>query len=1330
MVATVCVVLVLLGLAAFAASVPDNDGAEAELRGPDLDVTWIQNNGEYTFMGIVFKVIKDADTEIRSDSLPGPDIIIDSSSVAEGCFSGSSIRTVLLTDRVSSIGKYAFKDCTELESFTKYAQTPLSVNADSFVGCNSLKLLDIRGNVSMEGTYLDSGKSLNLLVDPGVTDSEIPHNSLIRLGSLDGKLNGAFYKDGRILISYTGKGLLEMRSDGGVRTEYNRTIMLHDEIYSFEPFSGEDSTIAHRTFHVDFVPKDIVDCDMSVTDSVVDLLDLTYGDPEATSWKGWYEVNMEMSIGKSIDRDLIENLDIESLRLRPDSSGFSVTYKFTETPAGEKLSTITSVGCDWSKKYSAATDTKYYRCIGWVVEDDPNGIVHPVGSDIRIYKNHVVYSVWAPLDEYVYSVQYLNVDGSVLVDSDYGHGMKVSIKDVVPADETIDKMLDGWLVNGKGGVFRTGDTFTITGDVTLVPCMKDRPGHNFIVDGEVYATQFAGDNFPMTISCVDPLDVKRIFTGWCADEFGPFFNGESAVLDGIESLNATWRDKKSFTLTYMSEGTEVGSSLSLLEKDIVTVEADVSKAHHVLTGWSCEGHIYSTGDTFEILEDTVLTAVWEEMEKNTLTYHPYGADPVSIELYPDETATISSEHGIREHHIFLGWSTAEDGPVEYLPDDSAFFDSDTNLYTVWRESRVFTATYISDGNTIGEPEEIYESTAYTVSAETSKPHHSLKGWMCGDRLYRNGDSIEVTGDIILTAAWAQLPKYTLSYRMPSGTDATSKHYPDETVVISECIEAIDGSVFIGWSVSENADPSFLPGDRTVLASDMELYPCWRAAKEFVVSFISDGETISEPVIVKEGGQLTVHADASKPHHVLKGWSDGARTFEDGSIITPDEDIVFSAIWEEMPKYTLSYRMPSGTDATSKHYPDETVVISECIEAIDGSVFIGWSVSENADPSFLPGDRTVLASDMELYPCWRAAKEFVVSFISDGETISEPVIVKEGGQLTVHADASKPHHVLKGWSDGARTFEDGSIITPDEDIVFSAIWEEMPKYTLTYHPYGDDAFSNELYPDEKTTVSSEHGFRDGHLFLGWTTCENENPEYIIGQDLLLNDNLDLYTVWRVAAEFTVSYISDEKPLGDPVTVNEGSSIIIHFEAIKPHHFLKGWTDGTTLYQDGSSIVIANDLVLTAVWEEMPKYTITYHPFDSDPVEESFYIDETAEVDCKPGIKTDFTFIGWSTTEDGEAEYHNGDTIATAADLSLYPVWKHDETAPVNPPKDDPSNDKDPDVGTDDEGSGNKPSGDNDSEKDPSKPSDDDDFDYDPSIPSDEDSGDGPSPPSDD
>ena len=1189
MVATVCVVLVLLGLAAFAASVPDNDGAEAELRGPDLDVTWIQNNGEYTFMGIVFKVIKDADTEIRSDSLPGPDIIIDSSSVAEGCFSGSSIRTVLLTDRVSSIGKYAFKDCTELESFTKYAQTPLSVSADSFVGCNSLKLLDIRGNVSIEGAYLDSGKSLNLLVDPGVTDSEIPHNSLIRLGSLDGKLNGAFYKDGRILISYTGKGLLEMRSDGGVRTEYNRTIMLHDEIYSFEPFSGEDSTIAHRTFHVDFVPKDIVDCDMSVTDSVVDLLDLTYGDPEATSWKGWYEVNMEMSIGKSIDRDLIENLDIESLRLRPDSSGFSVTYKFTETPAGEKLSTITSVGCDWSNKYSAATDTKYYRCIGWVVEDDPNGIVHPVGSDIRIYKNHVVYSVWAPLDEYVYSVQYLNVDGSVLVDSDYGHGMKVSIKDVVPADETIDKMLDGWLVNGKGGVFRTGDTFTITGDVTLVPCMKDRPGHNvdFIVDGEVYATQFAGDNFPMTISCVDPLDVKRIFTGWCADEFGPFFNGESAVLDGIESLNATWRDKKSFTLTYMSEGTEVGSSLSLLEKDIVTVEADVSKAHHVLTGWSCEGHIYSTGDTFEILEDTVLTAVWEEMEKNTLTYHPYGADPVSIELYPDETATISSEHGIREHHIFLGWSTAEDGPVEYLPDDSAFFDSDTNLYTVWRESRVFTATYISDGNTIGEPEEIYESTAYTVSAETSKPHHSLKGWMCGDRLYRNGDSIEVTGDIILTAAWAQLPKYT-----------------------------------------------------------------------------------------------------------------------------------------------LSYRMPSGTDATSKHYPDETVVISECIEAIDGSVFIGWSVSENADPSFLPGDRTVLASDMELYPCWRTAKEFVVSFISDGETISEPVIVKEGGQLTVHADASKPHHVLKGWSDGARTFEDGSIITPDEDIVFSAIWEEMPKYTLTYHPYGDDAFSIELYPDEKTTVSSEHGFREGHLFLGWTTSENGNPEYIIGQDLLLNDNLDLYTVWRVAAEFTVSYISDEKPLGDPVTVNEGSSIIIHFEAIKPHHILKGWTDGTTLYQDGSSIVIANNLVLTAVWEEKPKYTITYHPFDSDPVEESFYIDETAEVDCKPGIKTDFTFIGWSTTENGEAEYRNGDTIATAADLSLYPVWKHDETAPDNPPKDDPSNDKDPDVGTDDEGSGNKPSGDNDSEKDPSKPSDDDDFDDNPSIPSDEDSGDGPSPPSDD
>ena len=1144
---TVCVVLVLLGMAAFAASVPDNDGAETEFRGSALDVSRIQNEKDCTFMGTIFKVIKDADTIDRTGSLPGLDIIIDSPSVKDGCFEGSSVRTVLLTDKVKSIGKDAFKDCTDLESFTRYGKMPLSIGADAFVGCADLRLFDIRGDVSVEGEILDSGRLVDLLTDPEVTSSDIPHRSLVRIGSLGGLLNGAMFKDGTIKVSYIGQGMLEMRSDDGIRTGCSNTITQRDDVYSFEPFSGKDSTIAHRTIHIDFVPEDIEDRDIVMTGDVVELLDLTNGDPDARCWRGWYDTDLKKLIGKSIDRETVKKLDVDTLKLRPDSSDFTLTYETWGTPSTENPVARTSITSNWSSKYISIPDTQHYRCIGWIERNVPDKIFHPVGSEVRTFKSHSVDAVWVPLDEYVYTVTYLNVDGTVLNASEsYGHGMKASIGDMTPADETSEKMLDGWLIDGEGKVLRSGDKFTMYGNVKLVPSMKDRPGHevDYIVDGVVYSTQFAGDNFPMTVSCDDPLDAKRIFTGWCSGEIGPLFNRDSAILDGVDSLNATWREKREITLAYMSEGERIGAPVRLLEKDIVTVGTEATKPHHNLVGWSDGDTIHPQGSTFEIICDTVLTAVWEEMEKISLTYHPYGQEPASLNLYPDETTEISSDHGMRERHIFLGWSSAENGTVEHSPGDSVMFDSDTDLYTIWREALVFTASYFSDGQPLGEPTEIYEASVFEISADAAKAHHILKGWTDGASQYANGDTITVTGNIVL-----------------------------------------------------------------------------------------------------------------------------------------------DAVWEEMPKYALTYRLPSGDALKSEHYPDEDVEIASCPEKVDGKVFIGWSESEGTDVSYRIGDMIRLVSDLELHPCWRASQEFTVSFQSDGAAVSDPLTFREGDSITVHADVSKEHHTLKGWSDGERILEDGSVVTIDRDLVFSAVWEEMRKFTLTYHPYGAEPFSVLLHPDEETMISAEHGIREGFLFLGWSLSEDGDPEYAAGEGLLLENDLDLYTVWRLAEDFTLSYVSDEKPLGDPIAVKEGESVTVHADVSKEHHTLKGWSDGSSMHLDGSVIMISGNIVLTAVWEEMPKYTVTYHPLGSDPIPKLYYIDETATVMCEPGEKTGFSFIGWSATENGEVLYRNGDAVATTEDISLYPVWKQDEessTDPpvVNPPVDppvveDPSDDSDDD-----------------------------------------------------
>ena len=133
-----------------------------------------------------------------------------------------------------------------------------------------------------------------------------------------------------------------------------------------------------------------------------------------------------------------------------------------------------------------------------------------------------------------------------------------------------------------------------------------------------------------------------------------------------------------------------------------------------------------------------------------------GGEGGSVSQTVHEGTTVTLEAPTREGHLFKGWKdekgnsypAGEDGKVKITVTGAM------TLTAVW-EARTFTVTYVLlDGKTRTE------TAAYgkTVTlGEEPRTGYTFVGWKDGEKVYRAGETITVTGDMTLTAEWKKLP---------------------------------------------------------------------------------------------------------------------------------------------------------------------------------------------------------------------------------------------------------------------------------------------------------------------------------------------------------------------------------------------------------------------------------------------------------------------------------------------------------------------------------------------------------------------------------------------
>ena len=295
------------------------------------------------------------------------------------------------------------------------------------------------------------------------------------------------------------------------------------------------------------------------------------------------------------------------------------------------------------------------------------------------------------------------------------------------------------------------------------------------------------------------------------------------------------------------------------------------------------------------------------------------------------------------------------------------------------------------------------SNAYLAGAELVKPEDPQKagytfgGWMlAGESEAYDFTNKTVSSDMSFTAIW-NVNTYKVKYSVKLGNaDPTAGDYPqgeysfDADSALPEA-KTVAGYDFVGWYVGESKVELLAAGTYTADIDVVAVY----AKKSYTVTFKNGDDTL-DTVTVEHGENASAISSPVKIGHTFVGWKNGEEVFDFSSPITGD----MTLIAEFAPAvYNVTYKQQLGSaTATNVTYTPATHTFGTDTDlpeakAVDGYVFVGWYVGENAVTKL---DAESYTANITVVAKYRKAPLSVI-FVDDG--VEYPVEYDEGQTVT-------------------------------------------------------------------------------------------------------------------------------------------------------------------------------------------------------------------------------------------------------------------------------------------------------------------------------------------
>ena len=539
----------------------------------------------------------------------------------------------------------------------------------------------------------------------------------------------------------------------------------------------------------------------------------------------------------------------------------------------------------------------------------------------------------------------------------------------------------------------------------------------------------------------------------------------------------------------------------------------------------------------------------------------------------DKAANLASNGFTKENYTFKGWSTTQDGTVEYQNEQevknlTAQNGKIINLYAVWEEDPNYNVVYNDNygDKEDSDPEKAYVNKPYQIKQEEpTRDGYTLLGYntdkSANEALYKAGQTIPAgigqEGQTIKLYAIWQANKYEVIFDKNAANATGSMENQEFTYDQSQALTTNSytnaGYTFKGWATSQNGEVVYTDGQEvsnltTQANGQVTLYAVWEANKYQVVFDSNTGSGNMDNQEFTYGQEQQINENQfTKEGYTFKGWNtqangEGQAYANQASVsnLATEGQVTLYAQWQAN-NYTVKFDANGGQGnmQDQQFEYDQAKKLSANVFTKENYTFAGWATSQNGSVVYTDAQEvknltTVNGGEVTLYAVWTENDSYNVVYDNnyDSQVPSEPQKVYLGVNYTIKSETpSREGYTFVGWNTNKSATEaqyspnqevEGGIgQSKDQTVTLYAIWQAN-KYEVIFDKNATSATGSmknqEFAYDQQQALTTNSYTNAGHTFKGWATSQTGPVVYTDGQDVSnlttqANGQVTLYAVWE-------------------------------------------------------------------------------------------------------------------------------------------------------------------------------------------------------------------------